>query len=591
MELHLKHNSLSKVAAELASSVSLVTKTLKLQRIGKSNDNRKLVISTNWLNLMNFHAGDEVVEEVTGNLQGMVVRPATSSDAKPKLVYQRGYKNRDDETLMDIRSQSKIDPAFGSAERVHITMQRDLITIKPIFAPEARATNKHLEVKVEAKNGLYSGILDTLEFIKEHAFKAITFDADEAFLSTQERVLLCIQLRRLGYQLESNGKQILAYFDKEIIDNLPKTDYSIQPKQSSEPLFNFDDPFSVFSACTGGVDIYGLEQDGFTTRSICEFRPPEKRDFKKKTNSKTGESEIVHTDKTEHCAISAAINAKGITNIYNEDIYDFDCNQVVKGQHNLFQVSFQCDDFSNLKNKGDQEAAIESLDTTRDMFIPGTNMIKKLEVPAVLMENVKNFKNSKEHDLFLSQLDSQGFKTYSAILRPKELGGYTNRERNFVFATKLDAPFAFPTGQAEGTGQNVWKDIIEPKIHQLRNITHTKTLQKALTSGRLRVIKEGDAIAPTITKSQSRQVKDSVYVQIGDQYYIPSNEMLMDMMAIDLGFNLEPFSGEMSSEIIGQSCDLKVHRAIGQAIKDHFNAYMASFKGSYESGEQMALFA
>jgi hypothetical protein len=110
----------------------------------------------------------------------------------------------------------------------------------------------------------------------------------------------------------------------------------------------------------------------------------------------------------------------------------------------------------------------------------------------------------------------------------------------------------------------------------LRDVTNTKTVQKAIVSNRLRVIDVNDEIAPTITRAQSRQVKDSIYVRIDNRYYMPNNHMLRLMMGISHEFNLSLFSNEIGTEIIGQSIDVPMHRSICSDIKEHIQSYIAT---------------
>jgi len=109
------------------------TKKLKIQ---STKAGRKLVISTNFLPLFGFDADSLVTETVIGKGEGLVVALAFPlADEKYKKVYSREYKHRRNsptETLLDIRSQSKLNLAFGDAQNVHITFEFGKITIRPI---------------------------------------------------------------------------------------------------------------------------------------------------------------------------------------------------------------------------------------------------------------------------------------------------------------------------------------------------------------------------------------------------------------------------------------------------------------------------
>jgi len=133
---------LSKKITSLLTTVSCVTKTLRLQAVSKASDKRKLVISTNWLPLFNFVEKQRVIESVIGPLQGMTISNSCTDESKTKQVYGRNYSDRARETMMDIRHQGKIDGAFGSAKDVHITFEKDCLTIVPIFSISDCASNE-----------------------------------------------------------------------------------------------------------------------------------------------------------------------------------------------------------------------------------------------------------------------------------------------------------------------------------------------------------------------------------------------------------------------------------------------------------------
>ena len=125
---------------------SAATKKLKIQT---TTTGRKLVVSTNWLPLFGFEANSLVTETVIGKDKGMVVSLAfPDSVEKTKKVYSREYKSRKNnilETQLDIRSQSKLNLAFGEASTVHITFEYGKITIRPI-------EDRHAKRIAKAKN-------------------------------------------------------------------------------------------------------------------------------------------------------------------------------------------------------------------------------------------------------------------------------------------------------------------------------------------------------------------------------------------------------------------------------------------------------
>lgn len=308
-----------------------------------------------------------------------------------------------------------------------------------------------------------------------------------------------------------------------------------------------------------------------------------KRDFKTTTNAATGVTSTRHTDKTESGAICAAMNVDTLKIVFNEDIYRFDETLVqnVKQKSNTMIVSAQCDDFSCLKNNKDKETAIQSLDTTRDMIFPIIDRIKETKASTVLLENVRNFASSIECALFMSRLEELGYTVKKAILNAVHFNGYTNRVRCFVWASTLDDTYEFPQEQANSI--HLWNDIIEPNMHMLRDVTHTKTVAKAIETKRIRTIEVGAKTGCTLTKSQARQVKDSCYIHINGQYFLPNNDMMKMMMGISNDFDLSFLTDEIGTEIVGQSIEVPLHAAIAKKIKTQITGYTSNLSSPIDT--------
>lgn len=576
-----QHNSLSLKIKHLLSTVETVTKNLKLQLVSKNSQKRKLVISTNWLNLFSFAEGVLVTETVLGLKQGLSIKLASIGDKESiKKVYARNYKNRDRETQMDIRHQRKLDTAFGDAKEVHITFSKGCLKVIPIFEHKENVVHEGLNVNLKNDDGLYFGIIEILDVIRNKAFSAITIDVDENFSETQENTLFCMQLRRMGYQINNEKGQLKAKLTSIIPVHQNtitiKDRATIKENQNINVTINKEEPLSAFVACTAGVDIESIESEGFVARNILETRPVEKRDIKKVKCKTTGNTYNIHSDKTETGAINAAVNAKSPVSIFNEDIYKFDINRVLDalGDNNFFHISLQCSDFSCLKNKEDRTRAIEELSSSRDMIFPALSIIAETRVPTLLVENVKNFSTSIECQLFEAQLKKLGYTVTKSILKGIDYNGYTQRERCYIFGTLLntkpEADFSFPKPIIRTA--HLWNDIIAPNLHMLRDVSHPKTVKKAITSGRLRSINVGDEFSPTIAKSQSRQVKDSVYIMMNGRYFMPNNDMIKMMMGIE-NYDTNLLSEEMTTECLGQSIEGPMHREISASIKAHILAY------------------
>ena len=577
--IEFDRKKLSQVMSELVNTSSLktATKTLKLQKIGKNNPKRKLVISTNLLNVFGLTAGSRVRETVLGLGQGMLITRAVDDTKDSKLVYERGYKSRDKkEPQIDARSQAKLNEAFGSAQHVRVIFKKGQLLILPIRVHKDKIVDEALNLSIpENKDGMYFGVLEAIRFINDRAFSTIQVGLTQNLESSHEYTLFCVQLRRLGYALQKDGNELIA----TLTEKAPQRQTIFTTGQKSTPTkphrFSAKNPLSAFVACTAGVDIASLETEGFTATNILEWRPPEQRDFKKKRCEKTGEISIKHNDKTETGALCAAINSKAPQTLFNEDLYGFSAKGMAEhiAEHNLLAVSLQCDDFSCLKNTKDRQRSIETLDTTIDMIFPTVRLIEETDAPMVLIEQVRNFESSIERKLLSKRLNELGYTVKEKVINAAiEQNGMTKRARYFLFASKLSGDFEWP--EAVERTANVWRDVIEPNMGNLRDVSHTITIRKAIETGRMRPLTQESDSGPTLTKSDSRQPKDMVTVVHDGKYFAVDNVIRKKLMGIPESFNIEPFTGEIGAEIIGQSVDWNVHTKISQQIKSHVEKFM-----------------
>lgn len=571
-------------------NLEALTKRLKVMAVSKSSDKRKVVVSSKDLKVSGLPEGAKIVVEAIKGI-GIRVRPAMPGDTKVRTMSSRIYPNREGvEPVLDLRHQKDLNDAIGDAKHVHVIFKKDQILIQPVYTHEQQAkdTAKGLSININQKdeNGLYSGIIEALNVIKAKKFAHVTIEADQEFRDSHEFTLFSIQLRRLGYNISPNDmNQLVAELkgvdkpdDIEQITVNPPVAVNAMNQQVINSTFDNKDPLSAFTVCTAGVDISALEADGFSNHMALDWRPHEKRDFKKSICKETGEVKVTLTDKSDTGAISAAINGRNIKVLFNENIYEFDVD-TVKGlfkPFNFLHLSLQCDDFSCLKNKKDRQKAIETLDTTTDMIFEALEMIEKSKVPTLMIENVRNFSNSIEAQLFETRLRALGYNVHKEVLTATDFDGMTNRQRCYLFASTLTSPFAFPEPVKQT--RHAWNDVIEPNLDQLRDVSHCKSVVKGVETGRIRTIKPGDAKAPTITKSQSRQTKDSFYVEIDGKFFMPTNEMLMKLMGFMEGFDISAFSSELATEIIGQSIEVPMHRKICQSVKQHISDYMDGIK-------------
>lgn len=597
LELSFKEMTLSKKISAHLTSLEVATKQLKVMSVGANSDKSKIVISTNWLNYFNFNEGSNVIEQVIGYGKGLTVRIADSTVKGVKKVYGRDYKNRDRETLMDIRHQQKLEMALASATTVHITFEINCITILPIFGhelskPESSSLPLNLKIPLALEDGIYSGIIDAIQVIKAGHYECLTISCDDGFVLSKEYTLFTLQLRRIGYLIEqSSNNEVRAYL-RDLKDREPDSsgqnnyydinieDVDFTPTLASASDFNFKSPLNTFLALSSGVDGVCLESEGFSIDSLLEWCPPEARDYKK---TPTG---VVHQDKTELGALCAAINCKSLKKVFNEDIFKFKLDRVrkfiKKESYGLFHISLECSDFSNAKNASDKQRHIDSLETSRDMIFPLMELLNDFDLPpqTFLLENVTNFQNSIESKLLSYFLKCMGYTVHTSIVEAKKHDGYTMRKRCYLFATVLNEPFAFPTEVLSRT-KNAWHDIIKNNLHMLKDTTHTKSVQLAITSGRLRAVNVGDEVVPTIMRSQDRGIKDAVYIHFNGRYYKPNVDMLKMLMSINSElYDTSLFSNECATQFIGQSVDIAMHEPLLRQVKRHIQSYCDRASGA-----------
>jgi DNA (cytosine-5)-methyltransferase 1 len=327
------------------------------------------------------------------------------------------------------------------------------------------------------------------------------------------------------------------------------------------------DLLSAFVACSAGVDATSLYSEGFRIDSVLEWRPNEKRD-KEKDLSETG-------------ALNFLANVP-VKNLINEDIGTVDMAMIAKlvsqSKTTLFNVSLQCDDFSNVKGKSLKEKALEELTTSSDMVYDALRIIEEGNFPFILLENVAGFMTSEAGALFETKLRKWGFKIFKKIMDSRDYEGLTSRKRYYMFATTFDMPFAWPEATERRT-LPIWDEYIAPALSRLRDVTHSKSIQDGAACGRLRVIDRESTCAPTFLKSQDRMAKDSVVVKNGDRFLFPDLELTQSLMRIPKSFSTKAVSNSIATEIIGQSVDYGMHHMVVQAVKRHIEFVSASLRG------------
>lgn len=537
------------------------TKQLKIQRVKAGSQERKLVISTNWLDAIKLHEGRLIKEAIIGAGQGFVITPATLGDTGAKKVYGRSYKNRKNEreSQLQIKSQKSLDVALGDAERVHITFSLERVEIKPITHAEGALTSEG--VSYELNQDAYSGVVEAIEIIKQKRFAEVVYAVKDG-VDEDLATLFSIQLRRLGYTITEHNGEYRASLGQAMSFS------ALKPNMSPHKTrFNFKAPASVFAACTSGVDVRAMECEQFQTKAILEWRPQEARD---------------NADKTEIGAINAACLSQHAELVINEDIYAFDLNNLSETlmgslNTNVFHISVQCDDFSSLKTHALRQKAIEELSTTQDMIFLAIALVRKLKTPVVVLENVANFASSTANKVFTAAMRSFGYRVYTDILNAKDYNGLTNRARCFIVCSKLPVSFEFPAKQARTVDASYLIDMALSN-GMLRDVSHTVSVRKGIETGRIRTLTRGKDVAPTLTKSQSRQTKDSCYFEVDGQYYLPSNDLMKIMMGMNNGFDFVAGTSEEISEMIGQSIDVPTHSQLMIKVREHILSFVKAFK-------------
>lgn len=602
---HNKGNAITQAIAALGDQVKKMTKQLKLGRYFQAgSEKKKLIVSTNWLPSFGFEPGVRVVEEVRAGQ--LVIRLATATDEDTKLVYQRKYNNRKtnaEEAQLDIRSQRRLQEAFGDADEVHLTFTPGKITARPVgdFAQQATALGALIEFP--QGEGMYAALAQAVSIIRERKFSKVEFASGGGFDSTREYTFFCMHLRRLGYEIHNSGTHTLASIpnvpcaDTEWVD-LRSGRCEIEDfKEQALSKFNFQTPLESAGMMTSGVDLTSAAQEEFVPTSVLEYRPLEERDedkeiacetttegaqytpvsfkFVKKTQKhkvqpltvKTG---ALNRDFRELGATTAALSLPSIQAIFNEDVYRFDprtANAEFQ-RANVVMGGLQCDDFSSLKSKSEREKSIENLGSTADMLFPALHAIETAMFPVVTFENVAPFEKSEEFKVFTGRLKQLGYSVHSAIMRGEHNDSYTMRPRNFIVATLLGSDFSFP--EAIEHQVHWWNDIVVANPELMRSLPRTQqSIQSALEENRMNLVAEGSKICRTLVKSDAKYVKDSVSVELDGHYYFLPAEIMAKTMSIPESYRYDLMPTEFQRELIGQSVCCKMHSRLMARVREH----------------------
>ena len=314
-----------------------------------------------------------------------------------------------------------------------------------------------------------------------------------------------------------------------------------------------EDRLEAFVAMTAGVDVALMEQEGFRVVGALDWRPPEARDT---------------TDKTETGALNAAVNGQHLRFLFNEDVFAAHWPTIREkvGTVPVLHVSPQCDDFSPLKTHEARQASIDNLSSTIDMVVPVLRGIEELQPAVVVVENVPGFLTSAAGQIMCLQLRRMGYHVEAQVLDAPDFGGLTTRRRAFIVASVFPG-FRFPVP----TGRNTVPimDLLRDHLPRLADVTEINSLRKGLACGRARVITSQSLLSPTVTKSQHRRAKDSVFIRTDAGRYLfvdgLASKALMGLDAV----NTELVTAEIEAEVIGQSVEGPMHSALMRQVREH----------------------
>ncbi|MCG3884531.1 DNA cytosine methyltransferase [Photobacterium leiognathi] len=213
--------------------------------------------------------------------------------------------------------------------------------------------------------------------------------------------------------------------------------------------------------------------------------------------------------------------------------------------------------------------------STLDMAFSALNIIKKLQFPMVLLENVPNFGNSDIYRMWDLQLRRMGYQTYSAVLDARDHGGYTCRKRFFHFATSLPLKFEWPCAEKRNE-ECLYEKFVSSRLEDFRDVSHTKSAQLSEGSGRSNYLSKGSTYTKMIMKSSARQQKDALYIheEGSDKYLWPDGKLIQDLMTVPDSYNLDIVTDEVAKEILGQGVDGGLFESIMVKIKEHIKSFL-----------------
>jgi DNA (cytosine-5)-methyltransferase 1 len=148
--------------------------------------------------------------------------------------------------------------------------------------------------------------------------------------------------------------------------------------------------------------------------------------------------------------------------------------------HDILLAGFPCQPFSIIGNRNG------FADTRGTLFFNVEEILRAKRPPAMLLENVKQFKThdqGRTYRTVIERLSGLGYYTHTAILNALFYGVPQKRERTFIVGFSADVPFKFPHPLADAPSL---ADVLEADGDVDQKLTASMTIQ-AKRLERLRV--------------------------------------------------------------------------------------------------------
>ena len=322
--------------------------------------------------------------------------------------------------------------------------------------------------------------------------------------------------------------------------------------------FRHADSLNAFMALSSGLDASVFKESGFRIRAALDWRPNEARDSKDLTESGLQTFLANHNPDIVINEDLASCNPQDIAALVKSRI----------GPIATLSIGLQCDDWSNCKSPALKRIEMaEFRPSSRELGYYATKLIEALTPASVFIENVPGWHGSDPQAVLGAVLARLGYHVQAKVLNSADFGAYTARNRCY-FVASIFPGFRFP----EPTGRNTvpLRSILRDEIPRMRDVSHTKTIAKAVESNRSRFTSLDATAAPTLLKSQGRMTKDSLYFQGEDgRLLYPTTKALRILQGVPDTFDLTQVNNELAIEQLGQGIDFPLHRAVATALHEH----------------------